>query len=175
MKNLLLAATAAMGLTACADYDFAHRATSNSSLYAGDGYRTSSQLYGHAFQLSVEQIEEGCKKVATRNALVGILFSPVFIGSGLSNAQVALNVASIGSVGALTYRGAYRKCENYNFGLGFFESGEGGVLGVRMSPQDVALFNRLNTKQKAIVAQYLEAGGTIRSALRDEMLIAAAS
>ena len=175
MKKLLLAAATTLGLTACADYDFANRATSNSNMYAGDGYRTSTQLYGHAFQLSVEQIEEGCKKVAAQNAIVGLLFAPGFVpGTGLSAGQVLFNVASVGATGALTYRGAYRKCENYNFGLGFFLDGEDAVIGVRMSPGEIELFNALNTRQKAVASQYLAAGGTVRSALRDEALLALA-
>lgn len=170
-KALLSLAIAATTLSACADYAITSRANGSSTMSNGAGYDLGMLRYGSGDELTYAEISDACRKAALQNGIVGgLLFAPA-IGSFVASGTTAtlLNAASLVGTSYVVNRTGYKKCMGMNFGIAIAPVDDGG-FGFRVNnDKELAIWNSLTEEQRIRAAKFVEAGGTIQSALQPDI------
>lgn len=165
MKILISSLAVASILAGCADYHITSRAKGGSVISNGANYDLGLGRYGSP-ELTYAEISEACNNAAWQNgAVAALFFAPVPVGGGLSTAAtVALGSLSVIGTASLVRNSGYAKCMGINYGIAVAPV-DGGAIGLPVNPEEAKVWNGLTEAQRIRAAKFVEAGGTVRSAL----------
>ncbi len=169
MKLVASILTAALTLSGCASYNITSRAQGGSVMANGAGYDYGSTRWGSGTNLTYEEISKACQSRSLQNGLVGALFlAPVPVGGTLTAAQtVALGGLSVLGVTYAIGSAGYTECMELNYGIALAPTANGG-FGFRVDDEQAKIWSSLTEEQRIRAAKFVEAGGTVQSALQPD-------